>query len=207
MCFCKIEKLYRDEELVLPNRPKQPASRLSSSSQSITTRHNLSSLPSRLEPFGAVQSYPRPRTVELRTSVSQERVVVVETITPCPCDSMFPQRPRSFAQGLPKDLQRGARPLSIAESNSQLGLDLIHAKNPRQSNGMVAVITPRQSGSVARSLVPSGRQSSANYYRPRQSATSFQSACCSSQRERRADVDEENSASTRASHRRDEPRR
>ncbi len=207
MCFCKIEKLHYDEELVVPNRPRQQTSRLSPSSQSVTG-HNLSSLPPRLEPFGAVQSYSRPRTVELRASVSQERVVVVETITPCPYDSMFRQRPYSFAQGpLSKDLQRGARPLSIADSNSQLGLDLIRAKNPRQSNGMVAVITPRQSGSVVCPLIPSGRQSSASYYSPRQSATRVRPACYPSQRERTADFDEENSASRSSSHRGDEPRR
>lgn len=101
----------------------------------------------RLEPLGTVQSYSRPRTAELRRSVPQDRFTLVESITPRSSGPTVLQRPRSPGQRtLPKDLQRETRPLSIAESNGQLRPCLVHAESPRQSNGMVAVITPRQSG-------------------------------------------------------------
>lgn len=204
MCFCNIEKLDHDEELVVPNRP-----RLSSSSQ-IISGHNLYTLPPRLEPFGAVKSYSRPRTVELRRSVSQDRVVVFETVTPPSSGSMVRRRPFSFTEGpLPKDLQREARSLSIAESNSQLGLQIIHAKSPRQLNGMVAAITPRQSSSVVHPLTRSGRQLNASHHSPRQSATTIRSAYHPSQKEKIVETDEESSSSssTREYGRRDKPRK
>ena len=45
--------------------------------------HNLSILPARVEPLGAVQSYSRCWTAKLHRRFSQGRVVFVETITPC----------------------------------------------------------------------------------------------------------------------------
>ena len=202
MCFCNIKKVNHDEELVVPNRP-----RLSSSSQ-IITGHNLYTLPPRSELFGAVQLYSRPQTVELRRSVSQDRVVIVETVTPRSSGSRVRRQPFSFTEGtLPKDLQRNARPQSIAESNSQLGLQLIHAKSSRQSNGMVAAITPRQSSSVVRPLIRSGRQLNAIHHSPRQSATTIRSAYHPSQKEKTVDADEESSSSssTREYGRRNKP--
>ena len=122
--------------------------------------------------------------------------------------SMVHRQPFSFTEGtLPKDLQRNARPQSIAESNSQLGLQLIHAKSSRQSNGMVAAITPRQSSSVVRPLIRSGRQLNAIHHSPRQSATTIRSAYHPSQKEKTVDADEESSSSssTREYGRRNKP--
>lgn len=157
MCFCKVEKSDHDEELVVPNRPRRQASQRRSPSSQLYGRRNLSMLPRGLEPLGADQSYPRRRRIELRRSVSQDRIVLVETITPRSSGPTADQRPCLFGERpLPKALQRETRPLSIAESNGQLESRLIHSRSPRQSNGMVAVITSRQSGSVGRRLIQSG---------------------------------------------------
>lgn len=69
MCFFKIEKPDHDEEVALPNR-------LYTSSQP-SNGHDLSLLPPRLR-----QPHLRPRALELRRSVSQDRIVLVETIEP-----------------------------------------------------------------------------------------------------------------------------
>ena len=204
MCFCNIEKPDRDVEFMLPNRPRRQASQRLSSSSQLRTGHNLSTLPRRREPLGAFQTNSRPRTAEFRISVSQERLVLVEIITPRVSGVNFCQQPGSSEKRpLSKDSQREIRPLSIAESNGELGPRLIPAKSPRQSNGTVAVITTQQSGSEVRMLIRSEKQSNANDRSPRQSATSVRSISHASKRERLVEVDEENSKSWREYERRD----
>lgn len=207
MCFCNIEKPDRDVEFMVPNRPRRQASQLSPSSQ-LSTGHKLSTLPPKLEPLGAFQSNPRPRTAELRSSVSQDRLVLVETITPRSSGPTFRRRPCSFDERhLSKDSQREIRPLSIAESKGQLGPRLVPAKSPRQSNGTVAVITTQQSGSEVRMLIRSENISSASHRSPRESATSVQSVSHACKREKLVEVDEENSKWRREYERRDGLRR
>lgn len=204
MCFCNIEKPDRDVEFMLPNRPRRQSLQRLSSSSRLSTGHNIFTLPRRIEPLGAFQTNSRPRTAELRSSVSQDRLVFVETVTPRSSGPTFRQRPRSFDERpLSKDSQREIRPLSIAESNGRLGPRLIPAKSPRQSNGTVAVITTQQSGSEVRILIRSEKQSNATYRNPRQSATSVRSISHASKREKMVEVDEGNSKSRREYERRD----
>ena len=189
---------------MVPNRPRRQASQRLSPSSRLSTGHELSTLPPRLEPLSALQSNPQPRTTELRSSVSQDRLVLVETITPRSSGPTFRQRPGSFNERpLSIDSQREIRPLSIAESNGQLRPRLIPARSPRQSNGTVAVITTQQSGSEVRMLIRSENNSSASYRSPRQSATSVQSVTHASKREKLVEVDGENSKWRREYERRD----
>lgn len=211
MCFCRIQKPNYDEELVRPNRPRvlakrQALQRLSLSSQ-LCSEFNLSTLSANFEPLRAIQLYSWPGKAGLRRSVSQDRIILVETITLRSSGTTVRQRPRLFAEGtLPSNLQRETRPLSIAESNGQLESRLVRATSPRQSKGMVAVIGPQQSGSVAHPLIRSGRQSNAIHPSPRQPATSVRSADYPCKIDNRAMEDEENSNSRSRYDRRDEPR-
>lgn len=103
MCFCKIEKPDHDEEVVVPNRPRRQAPQRLSHSSRLGSGQNVSSVPARvdtMETLGAVQPYSCPRTVELRRSVSQDRFVLVETITPRSSGHIVRQRPSSFGAGL-----------------------------------------------------------------------------------------------------------
>lgn len=193
---------------MVPNRPRRQASQRLSPSSQFSTGHRLSTLPPRLEPLGAFQSNSRPRTAELRSSVSPDRFVLVETITPRSSGPTSRQRPRSFDERpLSKDSQREIRPLSIAESDGRLGPRILPAKSPRQSNGTVAVVTTQQSGSEVRMLIRSEDSSSASYRSPRQSATSVQSVSHASKREKLVEVDEENSKWRREYEHRDNVRR
>lgn len=106
-----------------------------------------------------------------------------------------------------KNLQSDIRPPFMTGSNGQLGARPVPAKNPRQSNGTVAVITTQQLGSEVRMLIRSERQSNATYRSPRQSATSVRSVSHASKREKLVEVDEENSKSRREYERRDGLRR
>ena len=164
MCFCKVEKPNRDEELVIPNRPRQQAShRLSCSSKS-TGGRNIAVIPSGLQPRGAVQSFLRPRIVELRRSVSQDRIVLVETITPRQSGPEVRQRPYFLGEGpLPRELRRETQPLSIAKSKHQLGTFLVHAQTLRGPDGLPTVITPEQSGIVVHPLIRSRRLSDVSH--------------------------------------------
>lgn len=144
MCFCKIERLDHEEELEVPIRPRRQASQRLSPSSQFNGGHSLSTLPPRLEPLGAVQLYSRPRQAELRRSVSQDRVVLVEIITPRSSGLAVLQRPCPVGEGpLPKELQTETRPPSIAKLDGQLEPHLIRPKSSPQSNDTVAVITPR----------------------------------------------------------------
>lgn len=204
MCFCNIEKPDRDVDFMLPNRPRRRASLPLSSSSQLSTGHNLSTLPRRIEPLGAFQTNSPPRIVEVRSSISQDRLILVETITPRLSGHTLHQRPGSSDERLlSKDLHRRIRPLSIAESNGQLRPRLIPAKSPRQSNGTIAVITNQQSGSEVRMVNRSEKQSNATYASPRQSATSVRSISHASRREKMVEVDEENSTSRKEYERRD----
>ena len=164
MCFCKVEKPNRDEELVIPNRPRQQVShRLSCSSES-TSGHNIAVVPSRLQPRGAVQSSLRPRIVELRRSVSQDRIVAVETINPRQSGPEVRQRPYLLWEGpLPRELRRETQALSIAKSKHQLGPLLIHAQNLRGPDGLPTVITLEQSGIMIHPLIRGRRLSDVSH--------------------------------------------
>lgn len=117
MCFCKIERLYHNEEFAIPNRPRQQASQRLSPSSRLGIGHNISVLPPGLQPISAVESYSHPRIVALRRSVSQDRFVLVQTITPRSNVHKVRQRPSWVSErALPKDLRRGIQPSTTAEA-------------------------------------------------------------------------------------------
>ena len=167
MCFCNVEKPNRDEGLVIPNRLRRQAShRLSCSSKS-TSRHNIAVIPPRLQPRGAVLSSLRPRIVELRRSVSQDQIILVETITPRQSGAEGGQRPLFLGEGpLPRELRREIQPLSIAMSKHQLGTLLIHAQTLPRPDGLPTILTPEQSGIMVHPLIRSRKLSDVSYRSP-----------------------------------------
>ena len=164
MCFCRVEKPNREEELVIPNRSRrQTLHRLSCSLKS-TTGRDIAVIPSRLQLRGAVQSSLRPCIIELRRSVSQDRIVLVETINLRQSGSEVRQRLYLLGEGsLPRELRRETQPLSIARSKNQLGTLLIHAQTLRGPDGLPTVITPMQSGIMLHPLIRSRRLSDVSH--------------------------------------------
>lgn len=186
MCLCKFEKASPEEDIiVVPSRPI-PHRNASTSTPIVYSGYSLSTLPAaRSRPLSIEQalspSHSQPRSIEARRLSSQDRVVLVGTITPRSTNPTIHQRG-----------PRGSGSLSQPPNPRHSG-DAIQSFTPRRSeNDMVLA---RQSGShvrlestVLRPPIRSQRQSSSGFRSPRQSeigSTSYRST-----REKMVEVDE-----------------
>lgn len=185
---------------MIPNRPRRQGSQRLFSFPQLGSGHNLSILPARVEPLGAVQSYSRCRTAELRRRIWQDRVVFAKTITPCLSGP-------HFANGL-HCLGKDSCPKMCR--NTQVRKPTLAPPHSSQKPSPIECHRrchhPLAASQCIRPLIRSRRQSNANQCGPRQSATSVRDADSPSTRENSRSR-RKNMNSRREYDRRNDPRR